>query len=171
MKPLRASLFLLVLVIPAFSQSNTDYVEVRLIEKILIDMTDKQPVNVCVINYDANKILNYSKCLRITKCENADFMIIGKDSEEIDRNKPAIVFGEDLIKKVKNTISALYWKKDRPQLIFIKNRLDKYKIQLPSEYKGYLVDEPVLSKILNSSNIKDIYLARGKKDEFYKGIF
>jgi hypothetical protein len=44
------------------------------LKKILIDMTDKQPANVCVINYDANKILNYSKYLRITKCENADFI-------------------------------------------------------------------------------------------------
>ena len=158
MKLLRVLLFLLVLVIPAFSQPNPDYVEVRLIEKILLDMTDKQPVNVCVINYDTNKILNYSKYLRITNCENADFMIIGKDSEEINYNKPAIVFDEDLIKKVKNAVGALYWKKGRPQLIFIKNRLDKYKIQLPSEYKGYLVDESVLSKIINSSNFKNIYL-------------
>jgi hypothetical protein len=158
MKTLRVLLFLLAFVIPAFSQPNPDYVEVRLIEKILIDMTDKQPVNVCVINYDVNKILNYSKYLRITNCEYADFMIIGKDSEEIDYNKPAIVFDEDLIKKVKNAVGALYWKKGRPQLIFIKSRLDKYKIQLPNEYKGYLVEESVLSKILNSSNIKDIYL-------------
>jgi hypothetical protein len=150
MKPSRVLLFLLVLMIPAFSQPNPDYIEVGLIEEILIDMIDKQPVNVCVINYDTNKILNYSKYLRITKCENADFMIIGKDSEEIDHNKPAIMFNEDLIKKVKNTMGALYWKKDRPRLIFIKNRLDKYKIQLLSEYKRYLVDEPVLSKILNS---------------------
>jgi hypothetical protein len=145
--------------IPAFSQPNPDYIEVRLIEKILIDMANKQPVNVCVINYNANKILNYSTYLRITKCENADFMIIGKDTEEINYNKPAIVFDEDLIKKVKNAVGALYWKKGRPQLIFIKNRLDKYKIQLPSEYKGYLVDESVLSKILNSLNITDTYLA------------
>jgi hypothetical protein len=156
MKTLRVLLFLLVLVIPAFSQSNPDYVEVRLIEKILTDMADKQFVNACVINYDVSKILNYSKYLRITNCENADFMIIGKDFGEIDYNKPAIVFDEDLIKKVKNAVGALYWKKGRPQLIFIKSRLDKYKIQLPSEYKGYLVDESVLSKILNSLNIKDI---------------
>jgi len=159
MKLLRVSLFLLVLMIPAFSQPNPDYIEVRLIEKILIDMANKQPVNVCVINYNANKILNYSTYLRITKCENADFMIIGKDTEEINYNKPAIVFDEDLIKKVKNAVGALYWKKGRPQLIFIKNRLDKYKIQLPSEYKGYLVDESVLSKISNSLNITDTYLA------------
>jgi hypothetical protein len=143
MKLLRVLLFLLVLVIPAFSRPNPDYVEVRLIEKILIDMTDKQPVNVCVINYDVNRILHYSTYLRITKCENADFMIIGKDAEEINCNKPAIVFDEDLIKKVKNAVGILYWKKGRPQLIFIKNRLDKYKIQLPNEYRGYLVDEVI----------------------------
>jgi len=157
MKLLRVLLFLLVLVIPAFSQPNPDCIEVRLIEKILIDMADEQPVNVCVINYDVNKILNYSKYLRITNCENSDFMIIGKDSEEINYNKPAIVFDEDLIKKFKNAVGALYWKKGRPQLIFIKSRLDKYKIQLPSEYKGYLIEESVLYKILNSSNIKNIY--------------
>jgi hypothetical protein len=159
MKFLRVLLFLLVLVIPAFPQPNPDYVEVRLIEKILTDMANKQPVNVCVINYDVNKILNYSKYLIITNCENADFMIIGKDLGETYHNKPAIVFDEYLIKKVKNAVGALYWKKGRPQLIFIKNRLDKYKIQLPSEYKGYLVDESVLSKILNSLNIKETYLA------------
>jgi hypothetical protein len=141
MKLLRVLLFLSVLVVPAFSQSNSDYIEVRLIEKILTDMTNKQHVNVCVINYDASKILNYSTYLRITTCENADFMIIGKGFGEVNYNKPAMVFDEDLIKKVKNAVGALYWKKGRPQLFFIKNRLDKYRIQLPSEYRGYLTDE------------------------------
>jgi hypothetical protein len=158
MELLRVLLFLLIPAIPAFSQPNSDYIEVRLIEKILTDMTNKQPVNVCIINYGVNKILNYSKYLRITNCRNADFIIIGQDSEGINYNKPAIVFNEDLIKKVYNAVGALYWKKGRPQLIFIKSRLDKYKIQLPSKYKGYLVDESVLSKILNSSNFKNTYL-------------
>jgi hypothetical protein len=158
-KLLRVLLFLLVFIVPAFPRPNSDYVEVRLIEKILVDMTNKQPVNVCVINYDVNKILNYSTYLRITRCENADFMIIGKDGEELSYNKPAIVFDEDLVKRVKNAVGSLYWRKGRPQLIFIKSRLDRYRIQLPSEYKKYLIDESTLSKMPNKLSVENIYLA------------
>jgi hypothetical protein len=159
MRLLRVLLLLLAFVVPSFSQPNSDYIEVRLIERILVDMTDKQFVNVCVINYDANKILRYSMYLRITRCENADFMIIGKGAEDVDYNRPAIVFGEDLIKRIKNAVGALYWRKGRPQLIFIKSRLDRFRIQLPSEYRRYLVDESVLSKVIDSFSIRDMYLA------------
>jgi hypothetical protein len=163
MKLLRVLLFLLAFIIPAFSHPNPDYIEVKFIEKILVDMADRQSVDVCVVNYDVNKVLNYSTYLRITKCENADFMIIGKDSGEVDYNKPAIVFGEDLIRKVKNAVGAIYWRKGRLQLIFIKGRLDRYRIQLPGEYRRYLIDEFVLSKVSNSLlNIKDIYFANIK---------
>jgi hypothetical protein len=72
------------------------------------------------------------------------FYIIGKNSKEIDHNKPAILFGEDLIKKTKTLYVHYTGKKIYLSLIFIKNRLNKYKIQLLSEYKRYLVDEPVL---------------------------
>ncbi|MBX0311666.1 MAG: hypothetical protein JHC31_07790 [Sulfurihydrogenibium sp.] len=86
-------------------------------------------------------------------------MIIGKGAEDVDYNRPAIVFGEDLIKRIKNAVGALYWRKGRPQLIFIKSRLDRFRIQLPSEYRRYLVDESVLSKVIDSFSIRDMYLA------------
>ena len=38
-------------------------------------------------------------------------------------------------------IGAFYWTKGRKQLIFIKNRLDKYHLKLPQEYEKYMVDE------------------------------
>ncbi len=38
-------------------------------------------------------------------------------------------------------VGAFYWKKGRSQLLFIKNRLDAYNINLPREYEDFMVDE------------------------------
>jgi hypothetical protein len=37
-------------------------------------------------------------------------------------------------------VGALYWRKGRSQLLFIKNRLDKYNITLPQNYQKFQID-------------------------------
>lgn len=40
-----------------------------------------------------------------------------------------------------NAIGAFYWRKGRPNIIFIKTRLKKFNLELPEKLKKYEVDE------------------------------
>jgi hypothetical protein len=53
-----------------------------------------------------------------------------------------IFFATDyhLLESHPEIVGALYWKKGRSQLLFIKSRLQKYHIQLPEAYAPFIVE-------------------------------
>ena len=57
--------------------------------------------------------------------------------------KKPILFVTDyhLLDRSEEIVGAFYWRKGRSQLLFVKNRLDKYNITLPDEYQRFTVDE------------------------------
>lgn len=57
--------------------------------------------------------------------------------------KRPVLFVTDyhLLEKSLDVVGAFYWRKGRSQLLFIKNRLDRYRIVLPEEYNDFLVEE------------------------------
>lgn len=61
----------------------------------------------------------------------------------VEKEEKPILFVTDyrLLKFSFDIVGAFYRKKGRSQLLFIKNRLDKYSITLPREYKDFMVDE------------------------------
>lgn len=146
MKTLKILLaFILVISFKALSQEDPIQVEVKLLEKVLSDITQKQLMYVCI--YDSEKIQyiqKYCTKIHITNCEKADVII--SDREIPYNNKPVIALNEEILKKLKNAIGGLYWKKGRPQLIFLEDRLKKFDIQLPSEYNRFIIKSENLSQ-------------------------
>ncbi|TET87759.1 MAG: hypothetical protein E3J96_04780 [Sulfurovum sp.] len=69
--------------------------------------------------------------------------VLRRNRVENNTNKKPILFVTDyrFLERSTDIVGAFYWRKGRSQLLFIKNRLDKYGIVLPSEYKDFLVDE------------------------------
>jgi len=146
MKTLKILLaFILVISFKALSQEDPIQVEVRLLEKVLSDITQKQLIYVCI--YDSEKIQyiqKYCTKIHITNCEKADIIIADKEVPYND--KPVVALNEEILKKLKNAIGGLYWKKGRPQLIFLEDRLKKFDIQLPSEYNRFIIKSENLSQ-------------------------
>lgn len=62
---------------------------------------------------------------------------------EFEWDKRPVLFVTDyhLLEKSSDAVGAFYWRKGRSQLLFIKNRLDRYRIVLPEEYNDFLVEE------------------------------
>lgn len=152
-------LLLFVIFIPVFAQQSPEYIEVKIIKKLLIDMSQNQTVKVCTIGYKVERLSDEK--IIVTDCYNADFIIIGKDSYLIYKNKPAILLNVDDIKNIKtyrNVIGAFYWKKGRPQLIFLKDRMQIYNIKLPKEYERFIIEEEKIS-LINLNSMIPIYLA------------
>ncbi|AXX92760.1 hypothetical protein CPU12_02715 [Malaciobacter molluscorum LMG 25693] len=87
----------------------------------------------------------YSKLFVLSKsCEDADFVYIKKDFDEITKckNRKAIFFTNNYKKLLNNNIfiGAFFWSKSRPNIVFIKNRLMTKHILLPNTYQKFIED-------------------------------
>ncbi len=95
---------------------------------------------------------------------DADTMVLAKRMEEADvilitnrrmfdkvlhqkdlhlyQDKKTLLFATDyhILKDSKEVVGALYWKKGRSQLLFVKNRLKALGIVLSGEYHKYIIE-------------------------------
>jgi hypothetical protein len=120
-------------------------------QQIFSSMIPKKEIRVYTKDKELFEVLRDSK--KITTVENyevADIVIVENDDEYealqrfISKHKRDIVtFATDyhLLKEHPRIVGALYWKKGRSQLLFLKPRLKKYHITLPDEYRPFIVEE------------------------------
>ncbi len=117
--------------------------EIKILEKIAEDITHKNKINVYVIGYDRKKIINFSNhFILVEDIQKADIVIVDKYKRISElKNKIILTTDFNLLKEIPESIGALYWKKGRPHIIFIKERLKDYNIKLSDDYKRYIVSE------------------------------
>jgi len=148
---MRVIIFLLLLASLGFSiglferREDPAQLEVRIIEKILTDMAGKERVRVVLLGEGKEeterKIRRFSDKLRLVKrCGEADVLLLtGRVRIKGEcRTKPAFSLDRRLLMKWENCVGAFYWKKGRPNIIFLKERLRKLRIDLPSEYNRFI---------------------------------
>ncbi len=111
-------------------------------------------INVYTDDKEYRDVFAYSKRMVLTdESEKPDIILITDRSTlfkikrvnqwSVEKGEKPILFVTDyrLLKYSFDIVGAFYWKKGRSQLLFIKNRLDRYRIVLPREYEDFLVDE------------------------------
>ncbi len=117
-------------------------IEAEIISKMVHILTKKNKKVRVSVSTDLKYILKYSKILSHQRdCTKAEILITGDENLLKRCKKPAIVTKYYLLKKYKNAIGAIYWKKGRPNVVFVKDRLKLFNIQLPDRYKKYLERE------------------------------
>jgi len=94
--------------------------------------------------YNNNKNLNLKKELKFTSQSSADIVLFPK-RKKID--KVLVVDSYKALKKHKNSIGAIYVKKGRTQIIFVKERLKENGFDLMQVSKKYLIPECQLQSI------------------------
>lgn len=85
------------------------------------------------------KFLNTKAFTTSEECEDIGVFLIKKTHPFVlkCKNKPIVVLDYDLLKKYDNAVAAFFWKKGRPNIVFIKDRVKKFNIQLPKSYEVY----------------------------------
>jgi hypothetical protein len=119
----------------------------KIYTKILTSLFPSQKqIAVYVPNKEYNEILRYSSKLKVTDdISKASIAIVTNEQElknvkalnkdiEIFTTNEKIVFLDDSV------IGAFYWKKGRSQLLFVKNRLERYHIKLSNEYNKFIIE-------------------------------
>ena len=122
----------------------------KIYQQIFSSMLPKQEIRVYTKDRELLEIFKGSKkIIPVKNPEESDIMIVGNSYtyEKIhnliaDQKKDVIIFATDyhLLKEYPYIVGALYWKKGRSQLLFLKPRLEKYHITLPDEYQPFIVE-------------------------------
>ena len=74
--------------------------------------------------------------INFTSYDDADILLFPKNTES---QKTVIVSSYEELKNDKNSIGAIYLKKNRTQIIFIKERLENKSLSLPKKFNNYIV--------------------------------
>jgi hypothetical protein len=106
----------------------------------------KKQINVYVPNREYYDILKSSNKLNVVDdIKKASIAIVTnlKELQSVKKlNKDIEIFAtnEKLLFQDQSIVGAFYWKKGRSQLLFIKNRLDRYHIKLSDEYDKFIIE-------------------------------
>ncbi|MCX7738983.1 MAG: hypothetical protein N2Z80_06180 [Hydrogenothermaceae bacterium] len=131
-------IFLILLInLSSYGEDNLAKYEAKIIEKIVVDITGKSNPKICVIDYPSSYIQQYALSLILTNCTQADFIISSSDKRS-DYNKPILVVGSTEFSS-HDVVGVVFWKKGRPQVLFINKNIRKFDIQLPEEYRKYII--------------------------------
>jgi len=87
-------------------------------------------------------IINQKGLNTIEHCEDASILLLYRNEPISNKCKNKILFVLDysLLDKYTNAVGAFYWKKGRPNIVFIRSRLEHNKIKLSKSYDKYIED-------------------------------
>jgi len=97
-----------------------------------------------VLKFYNNSGLNLKKQLNFTSKSNADIILFPKKH---NTHQALVVNSYEALKSNQNSIGAIYMKKGRTQIIFIKERLENRGLNMMSSSKKYIVPECQLSAL------------------------
>lgn len=140
MKWIRTSLVLLMF---SITLSGSDsIVAAQIIDKVLDALIHEEKVLTWGETNEHLQIIQQSPKMEWTDDpKKAKFLLISKSiPDNISAN--AIVFTTEykLLKKEERIIGAFFWQKGRPNLLFLRNRLQEKKLTLGKEFNKYIED-------------------------------
>lgn len=124
----------------------------KIYHQIFFAMLPKDKIKVYTKDKELLEIFKYSKkIIPVTNLEESDIIVVSNSHtyQKIDhflqhekKKNDHIIFATDyhLLKEYPYIVGALYWKKGRSQLLFLKPRLEKYHITLPDDYHQFIVE-------------------------------
>ncbi len=122
------------------SKSHT---ETKIIERIAESLFPKQTITAWgETDYQKNVIRQYKKIKEAVNSSDADLIIVSKNlSQNLSSNTVIITTEYEFLKKNERVIGAFFWQKGRPNLLFLRPRMEKANISLGHEFNRYIEDE------------------------------
>jgi hypothetical protein len=118
--------------------------EAKIIAKIASKSTD-DAVRLYIPEITEDEVQVYKEYFTLVQdCRDANFVFI-KRAARIDegcRGKERLFFTNNYRKLLNDStyFGAFFWNKSRPNIVFIKERLEEYSVSLPKEYEKFVED-------------------------------
>ena len=104
-----------------------------------------QEIQLFIPNITKTEQRVYSKYFKLSStCQSSNFVFVKKNLSlhEVCEKKNKLFFTNNYQRLLSNPsyYGAFFWSKSRPNIVFIKNRLEKSKIELPDTFLHYVED-------------------------------
>ncbi len=113
--------------------------ESKIIKLIFNSLYDNN-ITIYTTNKDKIQTLKEAGFLVASTCSKANIVYASKKPKECE-DKPLFTDNYHTFIEEKDAIGAFYWKKGRPNILFLKPRLDKFGLKVPTKLKKYVMDE------------------------------
>ncbi len=140
----RLLILLILLILPMFLFAELNVAKVN---KTLLGIKAQRPVSF----YNANSNFNLQVGVKVTSIQKADIILFPK---EIPSNKAIIVNSYKALKLHKNSIGAIYLRKGRTQIVFVKERLNIYGLRLSKGFDKHLIQQWQLNPVALFKSLK-----------------
>ncbi len=141
-------LFLFILLILSFNLNAEEKAlkyEVKLLQRIAETLIKKQPIKTFVLGYNVNNIKKFGRDLKVvSNIKRADVIIIANPKYCLHLKKCkkiGIAIGLKVLKNCNFCVAGLYWRKGRPQVNFIKERLKMFHLHISKSLSYFVVSE------------------------------
>ncbi|AXH15384.1 hypothetical protein [Malaciobacter mytili] len=119
--------------------------EAKIIFNIASLISKNEEIKLYIPNISEDEKSIYSKFFKLSEtCESSDFVFIKKVNKSFVpcKGKNKYFFTNNYKKLLNNEefFGAFFWTKSRPNIVFIKNRLESRKISLPKNYQKFIED-------------------------------
>ena len=122
-------------------------INVKKVTNVLLNINASKPIKF----YNANEKIDLSNNMKFTSLENANIVLFSlKDYT----SKMTIVDSYEKLKLNKNSIGAIYLKKGRTQIVFVKERLERHGLKLSAKFKKHFVYEWQLNPQLLMNSLR-----------------
>ena len=118
----------------------------NILENICSGIKDNNGMRIWSDDEDILKFFQNISSFKTSKdFKNANFIIVKnvkniKNKTDIN-NKHVFVLDYYLLDKIPQSFGAFFWKKGRPNIVFIKPRLKQQSLELSSELKPYIEEQ------------------------------
>lgn len=137
--------FLLMLLVQSILCAEVSKIDIesQIIERIATSLFPKQKIAVWGETADQkNSIRQSQKIKEAVNSSDADLIIVSKSlPQNLSTNTVIITTEYGLLKKDERIIGAFFWQKGRPNLLFLRPRMQKTNISLSNEFNKYIEDE------------------------------
>ncbi len=131
---------IILLLIPFLLSASDMKYELKIYATLLHNFFPRQQIiKVWSDDVQKEKMLSKLSDIKIVKkIKNANILIVKKD-KKLPREKLIFAINYLIFKYYeKDAIGGFYWKKGRPNLLFLRQNLDKHNIKLPSEFNEFM---------------------------------
>jgi hypothetical protein len=126
-----------------YAEVSKSSVEVQIIEKIATSMFPNQKATAWGETVELKNTLQQSKKIdSVEDFNNARIIFVSKKiPENISSNTIIITTNYSLLIKDQRVLGAFFWQKGRPNLLFLRGRMQKANVTLGHEFEKYIEDD------------------------------
>jgi len=126
------------------SASDTSNLQVKILEKIISDVTLNKSLAVWSDDKGIlDRLKSHSRLIVKNRCEDANIIIL-KDKANLTKectSKHIFVLNYQLLSDIPQSFGALFWKKGRPNIVILNPRIKAQSIQISNNLKPYLEEK------------------------------